>query len=117
MQPQYISHFVAPVLTRACPNTATPCFRTFGLSLETWFLPFQENVVCSFVQAAQERSIGVSKCECQKLKDPDVVPAPEMSQFGQLMETAWASITSDELRSAMRKAIFPTRVKLPSSSR
>ena len=34
------------VLTWACPNTATPCFRTFGPFLEPSFLRFQTNREC-----------------------------------------------------------------------
>ena len=58
-------------------------------------------------------TLGV-KVWAEKLKDTDAIPAPEMSQFRQWMEKAWASITDDELRSAMQKAIG---MKLSSSSR
>ena len=34
------------VLTQACPNTATPCFRTFGSFLGPSFLQFQSNGEC-----------------------------------------------------------------------
>ena len=40
----------------------------------------------------------------QLLQDTDAVLAPQMSQFGQLMD----SVAGDELSSAMRKAISPT---------
>ena len=54
--PFLISHVPLPpfVLTWVCPNTATPCFRTFGLFLEPSFCGSNpiENVVGSDVQAA-----------------------------------------------------------------
>ena len=49
------------VLTRACRNTATPDFRTFGSFLQPSFLRFQstrERGVCSVVQAAAGVHVG-----------------------------------------------------------
>jgi hypothetical protein len=68
--------------------------------------------VCGgFVQAAAV-DLGF-KAWVSKLTD--TAAAPEMSRFGQLMGKACASITDDELRSAMQKAIFPNGIKLPTA--
>ena len=48
----------------------------------------------------------------KKLKDADALPHPSHAQFGKWVSEAWNAISDDELRSAMRKAIFPNGMKL-----
>ena len=48
----------------------------------------------------------------KKLKDTDTKPHPSHAQFGMWVSEAWHAISDDELRSAIRKAIFPNAMKL-----
>ena len=48
----------------------------------------------------------------KKLKNTDAIPHPSRAQFGRWVSEAWNAISDDELRSAMRKAIFPNGMKL-----
>ena len=53
-----------PVRARACPNTATPCLRTFGSLLDPSFCGSNpiENAVCSVMQGC-----GTGPCGCQSV--------------------------------------------------
>ena len=49
--------------------------------------------------------------KCKRLKDTKAIPHPSHAQFGKWVSEAWHAISDDELRSTMRKAIFPNGLK------